>query len=153
MSSESLKITHHPDKTKPRGQYLDLLAMGIDERPDDPRRIFYYGRELVINRHYKTAIGWLDRYQRIWEAAGKPDWEEARQAAAMLTLARGALLETEVAGAAAAPALPTDQSKLNDQDFRDSLARQSQADTLRKIALGEEPAPSLVDRDSLAKNL
>lgn len=156
VASDSLQIMHHPDKSKVRTHYLDLLGIGIDEGHKAAgaglrRRIFYYARELIIFRHYKNAANWLERYMANWRASGEEKWGEVEQADAMLTLARGALLETEERGAAAAPKLPTRQDVVEDGEFRDSLARQGAADALRKVALGEVPAIAFVDTDSLAK--
>lgn len=155
VASDSLVIRHYPDKTKPRGQYLDLLAVGIDEGHKAAsaglrRRIFYYSRELIIYRHFKTAIGWLQKYVQLWEQSGEEEWGEVQQAKAMLTLAQGALMEVEAAGAQAAPSIPSG-GEVEQSDYRDSLARQSCADAARKVALGEEPATAFVDADSLAK--
>jgi len=42
----ALNIHHHADNTKPRSQYLPLLAMSVKEDPEDDRNAFYYAREL-----------------------------------------------------------------------------------------------------------
>ena len=40
-----LEIHHHPDPTKSRGQYFDLLKLAVQEEPNDDRNQFYLGRE------------------------------------------------------------------------------------------------------------
>lgn len=40
-----LEIHHHPDPTKSRGQYFDLLKLAVEEDPNDDRNQFYLGRE------------------------------------------------------------------------------------------------------------
>lgn len=53
----SLEIHHHPDPTKSRSQYLPLLELAVEERPDDDRNRFYLGRELMFNgRHDEAAV-------------------------------------------------------------------------------------------------
>ena len=55
-------LEHWPDTTKPRPDYLALLRLGLDEYPDDPRMLFYYGRELYFRQEYKAAVLVLNRY-------------------------------------------------------------------------------------------
>lgn len=40
-----LEIHHHPDPSKSRGQYFDLLKLAVEEEPNDDRNQFYLGRE------------------------------------------------------------------------------------------------------------
>lgn len=42
---DRLEIHHHPDPTKSRGQYFDLLKLAVEEEPHDDRNQFYLGRE------------------------------------------------------------------------------------------------------------
>ena len=66
--TEELLITHHPDPTKSRGQYLDLLKVAIQEDPSCPRNAFYYARELVFYRHWEDAIAALQHYLDLPDA-------------------------------------------------------------------------------------
>ncbi len=50
----AINVTHLPDDTDV--DYLDLLAIGAKERPDDQRALYYYGRELYSNGDYTRAI-------------------------------------------------------------------------------------------------
>jgi glycosyltransferase involved in cell wall biosynthesis len=66
--SDMLMVTHHPDETKSRGQYLDLLEMSIKEDPSCPRNAFYYARELTYYKRWEEAIVMLQRYLDMPEA-------------------------------------------------------------------------------------
>jgi glycosyltransferase involved in cell wall biosynthesis len=57
-----LLVSHHPDPTKSRGQYLDLLELSIKEDPHCPRNAFYYARELTFYSRWDDAIEALTRY-------------------------------------------------------------------------------------------
>lgn len=71
VSTDKLLVTHLPDKTKSRGQYLDLLKLSVLEDPYCPRNAFYYARELYFYRHWHEAIEALHTYlnnpQATWE--------------------------------------------------------------------------------------
>jgi glycosyltransferase involved in cell wall biosynthesis len=60
-----LTITHMPDLTKPRPNYLELLAWGQWEDPTSTRMLFYYGRELYFCGHYADAIERFERYLEL----------------------------------------------------------------------------------------
>lgn len=57
-----LMVSHHPDPTKSRGQYYDLLALSVKEDPHCPRNAFYYARELTYYAKWDEAIEALKRY-------------------------------------------------------------------------------------------
>jgi hypothetical protein len=48
-------IEHHPDPTKPRTSYLPLLALAVEEDPDDDRMAHYYARELYFTNNWDEA--------------------------------------------------------------------------------------------------
>lgn len=50
-----LEIHHHPDPTKSRSQYFDLLKLAVDEEPDDDRNQFYLGREYYYRGEKSSA--------------------------------------------------------------------------------------------------
>lgn len=52
---EDMALEHHPDPTKSRAQYLDMLKAEAEEK-HDPRSLFYYGRELMFKQRYLEAI-------------------------------------------------------------------------------------------------
>lgn len=60
--TDMLLVSHHPDPTKSRGQYLDLLALSVKEDPSCPRNAFYYARELTFHSRWHDAIRELHRY-------------------------------------------------------------------------------------------
>jgi len=55
-------VTHLPDPTKSRGQYMDLLEVGVKEDPHCPRNSFYYARELTFYNKHDEAIAEIKRY-------------------------------------------------------------------------------------------
>lgn len=63
--TDQLLVTHHPDNTKSRGQYLDLLELAVTEDPHCPRNAFYYARELSFYRRWTEAIEACDRYLKL----------------------------------------------------------------------------------------
>lgn len=66
--SDKLLVTHHPDPTKSRGQYLDLLELSVKEDPRCPRNAFYYARELTFYAKWHEAIVALHKYLAMPEA-------------------------------------------------------------------------------------
>ena len=60
--TDRLLVSHHPDPTKSRGQYLDLLKLSVEEDPHCPRNAFYYARELMFRRDWATSIKECERY-------------------------------------------------------------------------------------------
>lgn len=72
--TDKLLVSHHPDPTKSRGQYLDLLKVAITEDPQCPRNGFYYARELTFHYRWDAAISALKRYLDLPGAT----WENER---------------------------------------------------------------------------
>jgi tetratricopeptide (TPR) repeat protein len=60
--TDKLLVSHHPDPTKSRGQYMDLLELSVKEDPSCPRNAFYYARELTFHRRWVDAIVALHKY-------------------------------------------------------------------------------------------
>jgi len=60
--TDMLLVSHHPDPTKSRGQYLDLLKLSVEEDPFCPRNAFYYARELMFYRNWEKSIHECKRY-------------------------------------------------------------------------------------------
>ena len=82
--TDKLLVSHHPDPTKSRGQYLELLRMSVKENPREPRNAFYFCRELTFYQLWDEAITELHKYLEMPEAT----WENER-AYAMRLLADG----------------------------------------------------------------
>lgn len=66
--TDKLLVSHHPDPTKSRGQYLDLLAVSVKEDPHCPRNAFYYARELTFYQKWHEAIAALNKYLAMPQA-------------------------------------------------------------------------------------
>lgn len=66
--TDMLLVSHHPDPTKSRGQYLDLLKVAVTEDPRCPRNAFYYARELTFYSMWGEALIALDKYLNMPEA-------------------------------------------------------------------------------------
>lgn len=60
--TDMLLVSHHPDPTKSRGQYMDLLELSVKEDPACPRNAFYYARELTFHRRWVDAVVALSKY-------------------------------------------------------------------------------------------
>lgn len=65
VGTDKLLITHLPDESKSRGQYLDLLELSVKEDPHCPRNAFYYARELSFYGRFDEAISALTRYLNL----------------------------------------------------------------------------------------
>lgn len=61
-NTDMLLVSHHPDPTKSRGQYMDLLELATKEDPYCPRNAFYYARELTFYERWGEAEAALKRY-------------------------------------------------------------------------------------------
>jgi tetratricopeptide (TPR) repeat protein len=68
-----LEIHHHPDHTKSRAQYGDLLAIAVAESPDDDRVAFYWARELFYMGRHDEAVAEFQRYLRLPSAVWRPE--------------------------------------------------------------------------------
>jgi tetratricopeptide (TPR) repeat protein len=67
-----LEIHHHPDNSKPRSQYMPLLAQSVKEDPYDDRNAFYYARELFFYGQYEQSVEEFKRHlslpRALWRA-------------------------------------------------------------------------------------
>ena len=68
-----LEIHHHADSSKPRSQYLPLLAQSVQEDPTDDRNAFYYARELFFYGQYEEATKEFKRHLELPRAVWKPE--------------------------------------------------------------------------------
>ena len=60
--SNKLLISHYPDPTKSRGQYMPLLELAVQEDDRDPHHYFYYARELTFYQRWDEAKKALQKY-------------------------------------------------------------------------------------------
>ena len=72
--TDMLLVSHHPDNTKSRGQYMPLLELAIAEDPHCPRNAFYHARELTFYSRWKDAVEYLNKYLAMPEAT----WQNER---------------------------------------------------------------------------
>ena len=72
--TDMLLVSHHPDNTKSRGQYMPLLELAVAEDPHCPRNAFYHARELTFYARWQDAIVALNKYLSMPEAT----WENER---------------------------------------------------------------------------
>lgn len=66
--TDMLLVSHHPDPTKSRGQYMPLLELAVKEDPRCPRNAFYHARELTFYARWDEAIAALNKYLAMPEA-------------------------------------------------------------------------------------
>lgn len=66
--TDMLLVSHHPDNTKSRGQYMPLLELAIKEDPHCPRNAFYHARELTFYSRWEEAVTYLRKYLEMPEA-------------------------------------------------------------------------------------
>lgn len=68
-----LEIHHYPDNSKPRSQYLPLLAQSVIEDQLDDRNAFYYARELYFYSRYDEAAKEFRRHLSLPRAVWRPE--------------------------------------------------------------------------------
>lgn len=61
-TTDKLLVSHYPDKSKSRGQYLELLELSVTEDPSSSQNMFFYGRELMFWSKFPEAIHVLQKY-------------------------------------------------------------------------------------------
>lgn len=83
-----LQIEHHPDHTKSRSQYLLLLALSVQEDPNDDRDSYYYARELVFAQQNEEACAEFKRYLTLPTATWDAERSKAMRFLAQLEPAR-----------------------------------------------------------------
>lgn len=71
---KSLQLNHHPDSSKSRGQYLELLELSVKEHPENDRNTHYLGREYFFHKRYNEAISMLKNHLTLPSAI----WDEER---------------------------------------------------------------------------
>lgn len=60
--TKAILMSHQPDQTKSRSQYLDLLIVAVKEDPNCHRSSYYYGRELYFKGEWQGVVNELTRY-------------------------------------------------------------------------------------------
>lgn len=72
--TDRLLVSHHPDASKSRGQYMPLLELAVREDPNCPRNAFYHARELTFHARWGEALTALQNYLKMPGA----DWVNER---------------------------------------------------------------------------
>ena len=83
VTAAGVQLDHFPDRNKPRGQYLPLLELSVQEDPLDDRNLHYLGREYMYYGRWADCIRTLERHLELPTAA----WADER-AASMRYIAR-----------------------------------------------------------------
>ena len=81
--ADGVQLDHHPDQSKSRGQYLDLLELSVEEDPEDDRNVHYLGREYMYHSRWADCIHTLSWHLSMPNAT----WQDER-AASMRYIAR-----------------------------------------------------------------
>lgn len=69
----ALRLEHHADTQKSRGQYLPLLELSVAEDPEDDRNLHYLGREYLFHRRWDDCIAVLEQHLRLPGARWEPE--------------------------------------------------------------------------------
>lgn len=73
---DGMQLEHHPDPTKSRGQYLELLELSVQEQPEENRNVHYLGREYLFRGRWDDCIAMLKRHLAMPSAT----WRDERAA-------------------------------------------------------------------------
>ena len=68
-----LILEHHADPLKSRSNYLSLLELDVQERPEDDRARHYYGRELMFWNKNEQAIEQFKIHLNLPSATWEPE--------------------------------------------------------------------------------
>ncbi len=78
-----MRLEHHPDPSKSRGEYLRLLELSVAESPEDDRNRHYLGREYMFRGMWDQAVETLKAHLAMPTATWEPE-----RAASMRFIAR-----------------------------------------------------------------
>ncbi|MCI8538851.1 MAG: glycosyl transferase family 2 [Oscillospiraceae bacterium] len=81
--AEGVRLEHHADPSKSRGQYLPLLELAVSENPHNDRNTHYLGREYFFHEDWDNCI----RVLKLHIAMPEASWADERSAS-MRYLAR-----------------------------------------------------------------
>jgi len=74
ITTNEFTISHYPDRTKDRTNYLTLLENAVKENPLDDRDMHYLGREYMYNKEWNKCIDTLIKHLSLGI------WDEERSA-------------------------------------------------------------------------
>lgn len=83
-----VRLEHHADPSKSRGQYLPLLELAVAEDPENHRNVHYLGREYYFHRRWADSEAMLKRHLTLPTAT----WADER-CASMRLLAKVCLAQ------------------------------------------------------------
>ena len=83
VDAQGVRLEHHADPTKSRGDYLRLLELSVQECPDDDRNRHYLGREYMYRGMLDKAVETFEAHLAMPSAV----WD-AERAASMRYIAR-----------------------------------------------------------------
>lgn len=63
--TDKISVHHYPDNSKSRGQYLEMLKLAAEEKPNDERSQFYLAREYYFYGEYALAQHHFSRHLAI----------------------------------------------------------------------------------------
>ena len=93
--SDKLLVSHYPDASKSRGQYMPLLEASVKEDASDPWHYFYYARELTFYRRWDEAIVALKHYLGMGAASHQNERPYAMRLLGKAYSEKGEPLEAE----------------------------------------------------------
>jgi 2-polyprenyl-3-methyl-5-hydroxy-6-metoxy-1,4-benzoquinol methylase/glycosyltransferase involved in cell wall biosynthesis len=76
---QNLFVHHHPDPTKSRSQYFNLLEDAVREDEHNDRMRYYYARELLYHGRYQEAIIEFEKHLNLPRAT----WSDERAMSCM----------------------------------------------------------------------
>lgn len=76
VTTDTITLSHYPDKTKSRSSYLPLLELSVLESPEDDRNLHYLGREYMYYQMWDKCIDTLIKHLNLKTAT----WKDERSA-------------------------------------------------------------------------
>ena len=90
-----VRLEHHADPEKSRGQYLPLLELAVEEEPENDRNVHYLGREYFFHRRWAESEAMLKRHLALPTATWADERCASMRLLAKVCLAQGRQREAE----------------------------------------------------------
>lgn len=90
-----IRLEHHADPTKSRGQYLPLLELAVAEEPENDRNVHYLGREYFFHQRWAESEAMLKRHLALPTATWTDERCASMRLLAKVCLAQGREREAE----------------------------------------------------------
>lgn len=65
ITLNTVTLNHYQDRTKNRSNYLPLLNLALDERPNDTRLLYLLARQHLTLKHYEECIKYGTKYMEV----------------------------------------------------------------------------------------